>query len=69
MLNFTGFTQPALLAARITIWRVRPTVNGVSPSHFADHSLGEYSALVEAGAISLGDAEQLGFEPFSNQIR
>ena len=59
MLNRTEFTQPALLAAGIAVWRVWQAVNGASPTHLAGHSLGEYTALVAAGAISLGDAAHL----------
>ncbi|MBL0163108.1 MAG: ACP S-malonyltransferase [Xanthomonadales bacterium] len=59
MLNRTEFTQPALLAAGIAVWRVWQAVNGASPTHLAGHSLGEYTALVAAGVISLVDAAHL----------
>ncbi len=59
MLNRTEFTQPALLAAGVAVWRIWQAVNGPSPSHLAGHSLGEYTALVAAGAISLVDAAHL----------
>ena len=59
MLNRTEFTQPALLAAGIAVWRVWQAVKGPRPTYMAGHSLGEYSALVAAGAISLVDAAHL----------
>lgn len=58
-LNRTEFTQPALLAAGIAVWRTWQAGGGASPSMFAGHSLGEYAALVAAGALSLGDAARL----------
>ena len=58
-LNRTEFTQPALLAAGLAVWRVWQQQAGVQPSVLAGHSLGEYSALVAAGAISLQDAAHL----------
>ena len=59
MLNRTEFTQPALLAAGIAVWRAWQSAGGVLPSHLAGHSLGEYTALVAAGSISLHDAAHL----------
>ena len=59
MLNRTEYTQPALLAASVAVWRVWQAQGGAKPSHLAGHSLGEYSALVAAGAISLRDAAHL----------
>lgn len=58
-LNQTEFTQPVLLTASIALWRVWLELGGVTPKYLAGHSLGEYSALVAAGAISLGDAVKL----------
>lgn len=58
-LNQTEFTQPVLLTASITLWRVWLELGGVAPKYLAGHSLGEYSALVAAGAMSLGDAVKL----------
>ena len=55
-LNKTEFTQPALLTASVAIWREYLANGGVKPSHLAGHSLGEYSALVCAGVLSLADA-------------
>jgi len=58
-LNQTEFTQPALLAAGVAVWRVWTSRDGVLPARLAGHSLGEYSALVAAGVLSLGDAARL----------
>ncbi|NNG75603.1 ACP S-malonyltransferase [Acinetobacter sp. ANC 4277] len=58
-LNQTEFTQPVLLTASIALWRVWLELGGVAPKYLAGHSLGEYSALVAAGAMSLGDAVRL----------
>jgi [acyl-carrier-protein] S-malonyltransferase len=59
MLNRTEYTQPALLAAGVAVWRLWRQRDGVQPSMLAGHSLGEYSALVAAGALSLRDAAHL----------
>ncbi|HEV2606595.1 MAG TPA: ACP S-malonyltransferase [Xanthomonadaceae bacterium] len=58
-LNRTEFTQPALLAAGIAVWRAWWAMGGTQPSKLAGHSLGEYTALVAAGALSLHDAAGL----------
>jgi [acyl-carrier-protein] S-malonyltransferase len=59
MLNRTEFTQPALLAAGVAVWRAWSASGGPTPARLAGHSLGEYTALVAAGAISLHDAAHL----------
>ena len=59
MLNRTEYTQPALLAAGVAVWRLWQAQGGATPTHLAGHSLGEYTALVAAGAISLHDAAHL----------
>ncbi|MDR2013232.1 MAG: ACP S-malonyltransferase [Rhodanobacter sp.] len=59
MLNRTEFTQPALLAAGVAVWRAWLAAGGATPARLAGHSLGEYTALVAAGAISLHDAAHL----------
>ena len=59
MLNRTEYTQPALLAAGVAVWRAWLAAGGVTPARMAGHSLGEYTALVAAGAISLHDAAHL----------
>lgn len=58
-LNLTEYTQPAMLAAGVAAWRVWRKVCDVSPSWMAGHSLGEYSALVCAGAMAFEDAVKL----------
>lgn len=58
-LNRTENTQPALLAASVAVWRVWRARGGALPAQLAGHSLGEYSALVCAGALSLTDAAAL----------
>jgi [acyl-carrier-protein] S-malonyltransferase len=58
-LNRTENTQPALLAASVAVWRVWRDRGGALPARFAGHSLGEYSALVASGALSLVDAAAL----------
>lgn len=55
-LNQTAYTQPALLAADVALWRVWQSLNGATPQFMAGHSLGEYSALVCAGVIDFKDA-------------
>ena len=58
-LNQTNFTQPALLTASVALWRVWQEESDAMPILLAGHSLGEYSALVCAGVISLTDAVKL----------
>jgi [acyl-carrier-protein] S-malonyltransferase len=58
-LNRTEFTQPALLAAAVAVWRAWAAEGGPLPARLAGHSLGEYSALVAAGALGLADAARL----------
>ena len=58
-LDQTEFTQPALLAAGVAVWRAWLHAGGAQPMALAGHSLGEYSALVAAGALSLADAARL----------
>lgn len=58
-LNRTENTQPALLAAGVAVFRAWIEAGGTHPAMLAGHSLGEYSALVCAGSISLTDATQL----------
>src|SRR5690606_28046157 len=58
-LNRTEYTQPALLAAGVAVWRAWRNQGGAMPVALAGHSLGEYSALAAAGAIGLRDAAHL----------
>jgi len=58
-LGQTEYTQPALLTASTAMLRLWNDKGGPAPTHVAGHSLGEYSALVAAGAIGFSDAVQL----------
>ena len=55
-LDLTTNTQPVMLTAAIACWRAWLAEGGALPVAVAGHSLGEYSALVAAGALSLADA-------------
>ena len=55
-LNQTVNTQPAMLSAGVATFRAWCALGGPKPEMVAGHSLGEYSALVAAGAIALRDA-------------
>jgi [acyl-carrier-protein] S-malonyltransferase len=55
-LNSTVNTQPIMLAAGVAVFRAWQSQDGAKPSIMAGHSLGEYSALVAAGALSFADA-------------
>ena len=59
MLNRTEYTQPALLAAGVAVWRLWESEGGAKPTVLAGHSLGEYTALVAAGALSLREGAHL----------
>jgi len=59
LLNQTVNTQPAMLAADIAAWRVWQAAGGATPALLAGHSLGEYAALVAAGALNFADAIKL----------
>lgn len=58
-LNRTENTQPAMLAAGVAVWRVWEQLTGVHPVVMAGHSLGEYTALVCAGALDFPAALKL----------
>lgn len=58
-LNQTEYTQPALLAASVALWRTWCAARGPAPARMAGHSLGEYSALVCAGVLLLREAAGL----------
>jgi [acyl-carrier-protein] S-malonyltransferase len=58
-LNQTNFTQPALLTASVALWRLWHSESDFTPAIIAGHSLGEYSALVCAGVLSLVDGVKL----------
>lgn len=55
-INLTENTQPIMLTAGIATWRVYQALGGQLPVAMAGHSLGEYTALVAASAISFADA-------------
>lgn len=55
-LNLTRYAQPCILATEISMFRGLRAVYGFSPEYFGGHSLGEYTALVAAGAMPFGDA-------------
>lgn len=57
-LQLTANTQPAILTASVAAYRAL-SENGIKPGFVAGHSLGEYSALVSAGALNLKDAVKL----------
>jgi len=58
-LNLTETTQPVLLTSSVALWRAWVAAGGVQPSIMAGHSLGEFSALVCAGAMGFADAVSL----------
>lgn len=55
-INKTTNTQPVMLTAGIAVYRAWIAAGGAKPAVLAGHSLGEYSALVASGALTLGDA-------------
>ncbi|MSQ48967.1 MAG: [acyl-carrier-protein] S-malonyltransferase [Betaproteobacteria bacterium] len=58
-LNLTLNTQPAMLSTAIAAYRAWRALGGMAPAVVAGHSLGEYSALVAADSLALGDALRL----------
>ena len=58
-LNQTHITQPAMLTAGVATWRIWQARGGAMPQLMAGHSLGEYSALVCAGALEFTAAVEL----------
>jgi [acyl-carrier-protein] S-malonyltransferase len=58
-INATVNTQPLMLAAGVATYRAWLETGGTAPAVVAGHSLGEYSALVAAGALSFTDAVKL----------
>lgn len=55
-LNQTANTQPLMLTAGVAVWRAWLEAGGARPSVMAGHSLGEYTALVAAGALEFSAA-------------
>lgn len=58
-LNLTRNTQPVMLTAGVAVWRAWKAIAGPLPVVLAGHSLGEYTALVAAGALEFRDAVPL----------
>jgi len=58
-LSQTEYTQPALLASGVAVWRVWLAETGLKPSSMAGHSLGEFTALACAGALPFVEAVKL----------
>jgi [acyl-carrier-protein] S-malonyltransferase len=58
-LNGTEFTQPAMLTAGVALWRLWKAQGGADPAQLSGHSLGEFTALVCAGALSLAEGADL----------
>ena len=58
-LNLTRNTQPVMLTAGVAVWRAWQAAAGAAPAYMAGHSLGEYTALVAAGALAFRDAVPL----------
>lgn len=58
-LALTVNTQPLMLTAGVAVWRAWQAAGGATPAFLAGHSLGEYSALVAAGALAFADAVPL----------
>jgi len=58
-LNLTRNTQPVMLTAGVAVWRAWQAAGGAAPAVMAGHSLGEYTALVAAGALAFEDAVPL----------
>ena len=58
-INLTERTQPMLLTSSVAIWRLWNEKGGPGPAQMAGHSLGEWSALVCAGAVGFADAVKI----------
>ncbi len=58
-LRLTENTQPCIFTVSVAAWRVLERETGIAPLCAAGHSLGEYSALVAAGALALADAVRI----------
>ena len=58
-LNDTAYTQPALFVVNHLMYLDQLAVGGEPPAYFAGHSLGEYNAVVAAGALGFEDALRL----------
>jgi len=59
VINQTVNTQPLMLAAAVSVWKIWQKVGGCLPVAMAGHSLGEYSAFVASGVLSFSDGINL----------
>ncbi len=58
-LNQTDITQPAMLTAGFAVYKTLTSLTDVAPSYMAGHSLGEYTALVASGGLTLVQGVEL----------
>tara|TARA_Y200000002_G_scaffold172486_1_gene142367 strand:+ start:343 stop:1269 length:927 start_codon:yes stop_codon:yes gene_type:complete len=58
-INDTEFTQPIMLCAAFSVWKIWNDEGGDNPIYFAGHSFGEYTALCASGALKFKDAVNL----------
>lgn len=58
-INDTEFTQPIMLCAAFSIWKIWNEEGGDSPIYIAGHSFGEYTALCASGSLKFKDAIKL----------
>jgi len=58
-INQTAITQPIVLTASIAMWKVWQSVSDIRPDYVCGHSLGEYTALIASGVLSLSDVVSL----------
>ncbi|MBI2603339.1 MAG: ACP S-malonyltransferase [Deltaproteobacteria bacterium] len=58
-LRLTENQQPCILTVSSAMWKILQEESGIKPQLYAGHSLGEYSALVAAGKLTLWDAARL----------
>jgi len=58
-INLTQYAQPCILATEVAMFRGLQSRYGFTPDYFGGHSLGEYAALVAAGAMPFSEALQI----------
>ena len=58
-INDTEFTQPIMLCAAFSVWKIWNDEGGDNPIYLAGHSFGEYTALCASGALKFKDAVNL----------
>lgn len=59
IINQTAITQPIVLTASIAMWQVWLSQTNIKPDYVCGHSLGEYTALIASGVLSLSDVVSL----------